>query len=141
MFKKQLLFDEKGIEVEFNLKSPCAFLDPYFLTNSEMKFLTSIREYLILKYTNISKFNHKEKTKHMNKLRNIKNKLGGIEEKDKFENITFLYKYKDDCYEERELKIRIKIIDNKEYVRYILNILRILSYPSKNKVDTITKYF
>lgn len=141
MFKKQLLFDEKGMEVEFNLKSPCAFLDPYFLTNNEMKFLNSIREYLIVKYTNISKLTHKEKTKHMNKLRTMKNRLGGFEEKDKFNNINFFYKFKDDYYEGRELSVRIKILNNKEYAKSIISIIRVLSYPLKNKVETITKYF
>lgn len=142
MFKKTLLFNEKGLEVNIELNSPSAFTDPYFLTFNEMKFIQRIKEYFVLTSISNKRLKTKERNEIDRKIKSILHKINMIKSVEKISNRNnYCFKHADDFYEGRKLVVFIKTNDKKENIGKIIRVLRVLSYPLQNKVDTITKYF
>ena len=142
MFKKTLLFNEKGLEVNIELNSPGAFTDPYFLTFNEMKFIQRIKEYFVLTSISNKRLKTKERNEIERKIKSILHKINMVKSVEKISNRdNYCFKYTDDFYEGRKLVVFIKTNDKKENIGKIIRVLRVLSYPLQNKVDTITKYF
>lgn len=142
MFKKTLLFNEKGLEVNIELNSPSAFTDPYFLTFNEMKFIQRIKEYFVLTSITNKRLKTKERNEIDRKIKSILHKINMIKSVEKISNRNnYCFKHADDFYEGRKLVVFIKTNDKKENIGKIIRVLRVLSYPLQNKVDTITKYF